>query len=134
MAARLLLVLGLGLCLALAIVLVRAWVTLRTRRVIASARWQSGHTPSILAFSTSACAECRLRQKPALQEATARLGAGAAVVHIDALERTDLAERFGVLTVPSSVVVDRQGRPVAVNHGFAAAELLIDQVRRAASA
>jgi thioredoxin-like negative regulator of GroEL len=88
----------------------------------------------ILAFSTPTCAECRVRQAPALDVVKTALGDTIQIVKIDALAQPEIASQFGVLTVPSSAVIDRMGRPIAVNHGFAPAERLIAQARQALAA
>jgi thioredoxin-like negative regulator of GroEL len=114
--------------------LARHWLGRRTRRTLATAAWNSGQAPAILAFSTPTCAECRLRQTPALEAVRATLGDTIEIVKVDALAQPEVASQFGVLTVPSSAVIDRGGRPVAVNHGFAPAERLIAQARQALTA
>jgi thioredoxin-like negative regulator of GroEL len=107
--------------------LVRYWLARRTARALSTATWAGGAAPTILAFSTPTCAECRVRQAPALEIVKATLGDTIQIVKVDALAEPEIASRFGVLTVPSSAVIDRTGRPVAINHGFAPAERLIAQ-------
>ena len=130
MATRLLIV---ALLLALIVVipwLVRSWLGRRTRRTLSTASWDGGAAPAILAFSTPTCAECRVRQAPALEIVKATLGDTIQIVKVDALAQPEIASQFGVLTVPSSAVIDRMGKPVAMNHGFAPAERLIAQARQ----
>jgi thioredoxin 1 len=52
---------------------------------------------------------------------------------VDASAQPSVAQTFGVLTVPTTVVLDARGRPVAVNHGFTPADRLASQVRAALS-
>ena len=44
----------------------------------------------------------------------------------------DLAQKWSVLSVPTTFVLDRNGKPRQVNHGFASTEKLEGQLRRVA--
>ncbi len=82
----------------------------------------------ILAFSSEDCRQCHQLQTPALQRVRATRGDAVAIVDIDATRETELAERYHVLTVPTTVVLDQAGRAHAVNYGFANTKKLLDQV------
>jgi thioredoxin-related protein len=82
----------------------------------------------ILAFSSEDCRQCHQLQAPALQRVQATHGDAVAIVDIDATRETELAERYHVLTVPTTVVLDQTGRAHAVNYGFANTKKLLDQV------
>ncbi len=72
--------------------------------------------PTVLYFFTPDCHQCRRVQAPVL-EALRRAVDGAVVVEaIDASRHPDLAARYGVLTVPTTVVVVG-GAVRAVNRG-----------------
>jgi thiol-disulfide isomerase/thioredoxin len=85
--------------------------------------------PAIVAFSTSECAQCRLLQKPALNELQ-MLVPGVQILQVDATAHPEVAAAFGVLTVPTTVVLDGQQRPVATNNGYAPAARLYQQIDR----
>ena len=87
----------------------------------------------VLAFSTPQCQQCRLLQKPALAEVVAQ-AEQVEILSIDALEKPELAERYGILTVPSTVVLAPNGRASAVNYGFAPSKLLLAQIADASAA
>ena len=88
---------------------------------------------TIAAFSTRSCAACHTAQKPALRQLERALGPDSVrVVEVDAVEQSEIAERFGVLTVPTTVVLSATGWVAAVNHGFAPTQRLAEQVRAAA--
>jgi thioredoxin-like negative regulator of GroEL len=53
------------------------------------------------------------------------------VIHVDAASRPEVARAFGVMTVPSTVVLAPSGHVVAINQGFAASSRLIEQLARA---
>lgn len=86
----------------------------------------SAGTPAVLYFSTEACVQCRLQQTPVLERFAAETGI---VVHkFDAMHQAELADFYGVMTVPTTVVLDRQRRPVAINYGLATLAKLTEQV------
>jgi len=82
----------------------------------------------ILAFSSEDCKQCHQLQAPALQRVVAARGDQITVVEIDAPNEPDLTERYHVLTVPTTVVLDATGRAHAVNYGFANTQKLLAQV------
>jgi len=87
--------------------------------------------PAVLYFTTPACVPCKTMQRPALARLRERLGAGVQVIEIDASARPDLADYWGVLTVPTTFIIDSKGRPRCVNHGVASAEKLQRQIEAA---
>ncbi|MCC7352818.1 MAG: thioredoxin family protein [Anaerolineae bacterium] len=85
--------------------------------------------PAVVAFSTPECAQCQLLQKPALNELQALLP-GVQILQVDATEHPEVATSFSVITVPTTVVLDRQQRPMATNNGYAPAARLYQQLDR----
>jgi len=72
--------------------------------------------PYILYFSGAGCTICRTHQEPALKALQ-----GVAVRKVDALAEPQLARRFRVFTLPTTVVMDAAGRARHVNYGYAPA-------------
>lgn len=106
------------------------WRTTRLRRRGASDLVSvSTRRPLVIAFSTPDCVPCRTLQKPALEELIRRHSGRVDVREADATLEAELAKRFGILTVPSTVVVDRDGHILAINHGVAPWEKLASQLR-----
>lgn len=133
---RVLVLLALAGLVGLLIVAGRAVVAGKRRRALASgpltlptSGGEAGRV-HLLAFSTPQCRQCRLLQKPALEEVLARSDL-VKVVPVDALEQPELAKRYGILTVPSTVVLAANGEPTAVNYGYAPARVLLEQVQAA---
>ncbi len=91
--------------------------------------WQPGR-PVILYFTTPDCAPCRTIQRPALQRVKSEWGDHLQVIEVDATRRADLAKRWGVLSVPTTFLLDVNGKPRFVNHGVTRADTLIEQLRR----
>lgn len=119
----------------IAAALLLLWLALRWR----SRRYRRGgaldllrtgsRRPLVMAFSTPECVPCRTQQRPALAELQRRFPGRVEVREVDATVQPHLAERFGIMTVPSTVVVDLFGRVVAINHGMTRWEKLAVQMR-----
>ena len=82
----------------------------------------------ILAFSSADCHQCHTMQTPALQRVTEARKCQVGVEEIDAPGSPELARRYQVLTVPTTVVLDATGRVHALNYGFASTQRLLEQV------
>lgn len=82
----------------------------------------------ILAFHTADCRQCFTLQAPALARVLAARGGHVHVQDVDAIAEAELAARYHVLTVPTTVVLDAVGQARAVNYGFATTDRLLTQV------
>ena len=60
--------------------------------------------------------------------ALAALQARKQALEVDALDHAVVAKKWSVLSVPTTFVLDRDGRPRQVNHGYASAEKLFGQI------
>jgi thioredoxin-like negative regulator of GroEL len=85
--------------------------------------------PVIVYFTTPDCAPCKTVQRPALQKVTTILGENVQVVEIDATERPDLAKTWGVMSVPTTFLLDAHGEARYVNNGVTRAEKLMEQLQ-----
>jgi len=85
-------------------------------------------TPVLLYFTTPTCAPCKTIQRPAIQKLQRQIGEQLQVIEIDASARPDVASQWGVLSVPTTFIIDNHGRPRHVNHGVATADKLLKQV------
>lgn len=86
--------------------------------------------PAILYFTTPECAPCKTLQRPALQAVRERLGDALQIIEINAYEHPDLADRWGVLSIPTTFVLDGNGQAHFANRGVARAEKLLEQIAR----
>jgi thioredoxin-like negative regulator of GroEL len=93
------------------------------------------HTPelsqgktTVLFFTGEYCSVCHHRQKPALEVVKSSHVGDLRVVELDAAQEGALARRFGVLSLPSTVVLAADGTVGAVNYGFAPSHQLSAQV------
>lgn len=90
---------------------------------------RSGSTPvHILVFSSADCYQCHQYQMPALDRVTEARRNQVSVEEIDAPTSPDLTRRYQVLTLPTTVVLDADGRVQAVNYGLANTQRLLEQV------
>jgi thiol-disulfide isomerase/thioredoxin len=96
----------------------------RRRALLATAAPAS--EPYILYFTGDGCTVCRTHQEPAL----ARLGA-VRIDKVDAVSDRQLADRFQVYTLPTTVVMTPEGKALHVNYGYAPAPKLEQQLAEA---
>jgi thiol-disulfide isomerase/thioredoxin len=86
--------------------------------------------PVLVYFTTPECAPCKTVQRPAIDRISSMLGEKLEVVEIDATKRPDLAKVWGVLSVPTTFVLDARGEARYVNNGVARAEKLLEQIEK----
>ena len=86
--------------------------------------------PAILYFTTPDCAPCKTIQRPALRTVQSRMGDGLQVIEVNAYEQPGLAKEWGVLSVPTTFIIDASGRPRHVNHGVTPADRLMEQLKK----
>jgi len=85
--------------------------------------------PVIVYFTTPDCAPCKTVQRPALEKLINLLGEKLQVVEIDATERPDLAKTWGVMSVPTTFLLNAKGEARYVNNGVTRAEKLMEQLQ-----
>jgi thiol-disulfide isomerase/thioredoxin len=85
--------------------------------------------PVLVYFTTPDCAPCKTVQRPAIHRVSNLLGERLEVIEIDATERPDLAKVWGVMSVPTTFVLDARGQARYVNNGVARAEKLLEQIQ-----
>jgi thiol-disulfide isomerase/thioredoxin len=118
---------------ALAIALVRRALVIRDQRILARLRDEQPAAdpelpgiPRIIYFTTTSCVVCKVQQQPAMEELLDKLPE-IEIDKYDAVEEQALADRYGVLSVPTTAVYDRAGELVSINRGFAPAAVLYAQ-------
>ncbi len=103
-----------------------AFRSLRARRLAAGTTLAPAAEPYILYFTGESCTVCRTHQEPALAKlATVR------VDKVDAIAERELADRFHVYTLPTTVVMAADGRALNINYGYAPASKLDRQLAEA---
>jgi len=76
--------------------------------------------PMLLYFSADYCKPCKLQQTPIIDSLATKLGDAVVVKTYDVIQHPDLANRYKVLTLPTTVVLDRQGKVAHINYGVTA--------------
>ena len=126
-AALALLIIGLGV--GLYFLWNRLALMRQVRRGLKLEEYQPGR-PAILYFTSPGCMPCRTIQRPALDELQRRYGDGIQVIEVNALESPELSDHWGVLSVPTTFIIDSGGRPRCINHGAARLGKLERQLER----
>jgi len=85
--------------------------------------------PVIVYFTTPDCAPCKTIQRPALNQLSSLLGDNLQVIEIDATEKPDLAKKWGVISVPTTFLLDARGEARYVNNGVTRVEKLMEQLQ-----
>lgn len=85
--------------------------------------------PMIVYFTTPDCAPCKTVQRPALSKLLTLTGDSVEVIEIDATQRPDLAKQWGVMSVPTTFLLDARGEARYVNNGVTRVEKLMEQLQ-----
>ena len=85
--------------------------------------------PMIVYFTTPDCAPCKTVQRPALSKLLTLTGDSVQVVEIDATQRPDVAKQWGVMSVPTTFLLDARGEARYVNNGVTRVEKLMEQLQ-----
>lgn len=86
-------------------------------------------TPSILYFWSPSCTVCRTAQKPTLEQLTERIGSDQVqLTSVDVSEQPELASRYHVLTVPTTLILDTAGKVKHMNNGLVGLAKLLQQI------
>lgn len=86
--------------------------------------------PTIVYFTSPTCLPCKTVQQPALEQLQQDLQ-DIQVIKVDVTTDPDAARRWGVMTAPTTFILDRSGRPDAINYGSVDAQQLKTQISQA---
>ena len=103
------------------------WILARAARQPQIAGFTRQGIPTLLYFTTPTCAPCKTIQRPAIERLKQLVGDRLQVVEIDASSQPEVARQWGVLSVPTTFVLDAAGRPRHVNHGVAPMDKLLKE-------
>lgn len=91
--------------------------------VVDAAR-DGGRLPSILYFTGVTCTICHTAQKPALRALAAGIDTDIEIREVDIAVEPDLARRYRVMSLPTTIILDPDGQVTDINVGFASSETL----------
>lgn len=83
---------------------------------------------TIIYFTTPDCVACISAQKPALNRLKETLENRLEVIEINVYEEPELAKEWGVMSVPTTFILDVNGNPLTVNYGMTPFKKLLEQV------
>jgi thioredoxin-like negative regulator of GroEL len=84
--------------------------------------------PTVLYFTGEACTICHTAQRPALRSLAASIDPGIVIREIDIAVEPDMARRYRVMSLPTTIVLDAEGLVTDINVGFASGEVLRRQL------
>ena len=134
MIERFLILLGVTLAIVAVWGALRAWRSVKLRRLSSQSPFSSivpPGKPAVVAFSAPYCQDCHTLQEPALARLEQNLSQRVSVKSLSALDYPDLVEQLGILTVPSTVVIDARGTVRHLNLGYASDAKLREQLAQA---
>lgn len=83
--------------------------------------------PTILYFRSDMCVPCKTVQTPELEAFKTKVR-GVEVVTVDAMREPEVASNWGVMTTPTTIVLDTERKPRFVNNRVVSADKLAEQV------
>jgi thiol-disulfide isomerase/thioredoxin len=119
-------IIGLG---AFAYWLVNQWLLIRARSNVFTLFSKLPDKPVIVYFTTPDCVPCKTVQRPAIDQVSGVLGEKLEVIEINAYDQPELAQTWGVMSVPTTFVLDTRGEARYVNNGVARADKLLAQIQ-----
>jgi thioredoxin-like negative regulator of GroEL len=84
--------------------------------------------PSVLYFTGESCTVCHTAQRPALRSLSATLDPNIEIREIDIAVEPDLARRYRVMSLPTTIVLDAAGHVTDINVGFTTADVIRRQL------
>jgi thiol-disulfide isomerase/thioredoxin len=109
--------------------LVNQWLLIRARSNVFTLFNKLPEKPVLVYFTTPDCVPCKTVQRPAIERVSHVLGEKLEVVEINAYDQPKLAQTWGVMSVPTTFVLDARGEARYVNNGVARAEKLLEQIQ-----
>jgi thioredoxin-like negative regulator of GroEL len=106
----------------------------RRRAARGSLKRAAAGRAALLVFTSPTCAPCKLQQLPIIDHLLLDWHDKIEVELIDVTEKPEAAARYGVWSLPTTIVLDAQQKVIAINQGVAHEHRLREQMARAAGA
>ena len=106
-----------------------AYATFKRRhvRVLGDLETEIAQTPTILYFASDSCAACP-SQARYLEQLLAERPDGLVIQKIDTEVEPETAVKYGVFTLPTTILIDQQGDVREINYGLTHTHKLNQQV------
>jgi thioredoxin 1 len=88
---------------------------------------------ALLVFTSPTCAPCKLQQLPIIDRVLIDWRDKIDFEVVDVAERPEAATRYGVWSVPTTIVLDAQRQVIAINQGVVFERKLREQLTKAAA-
>ena len=98
---------------------------------VGSKRGARSDRPALLVFTSPTCAPCKLQQLPIVERLMVDWRDK---IDVDVSERPEVAAQYGVWSLPTTIVLDRQRNVIAINQGVASERKLRDQLDKTLNA
>ena len=82
--------------------------------------------PGVVLFTAEYCYPCITQQKPAIRSLVEQMAVQ--IIEVDVEKNPEVAQRWGVLSLPTTFILDRDGKPRDINHGVTSTEKLKRQL------
>lgn len=79
---------------------------------------EAGGKPTLLYFTGEYCTICKFQQSPIVEALAAKFSDAVSIKQVDVSAEPDLASKYKVLTLPTTVVVNPQGQVAHINYGL----------------
>ena len=103
------------------------WLLRRVSKLPQAFGFSHQGKPTLLYFTTPSCAPCKTIQRPAIERLQQLTGDRLLVIEINVESQPEIARQWGVLSVPTTFVLDAQGIPRHVNHGVTHVDKLLQE-------
>ena len=113
----------------LAVFLAFRYLHLRRARRAALVTDAVSDRPTVMYFRSDSCAPCHT-QAHYLQNLEESYGSRLVIQEIDADVQKDVAGRYGVFTLPTTLILDRSGEVQYINYGLTATTKLAQQMEK----
>jgi thiol-disulfide isomerase/thioredoxin len=128
---RLLIVIA-AVCLSVTFFLLLRWLQLQRAQNAANEQnvlQLKGYTRHVVYFWSEHCPQCKSAQKPTLDRLLAKVREeDVKIITIQVEDYEELAKSWGVRTLPTTYILDRQGNVSHINNGFASESRLLQQL------
>jgi thioredoxin-like negative regulator of GroEL len=86
--------------------------------------------PELLVFTSPTCGPCKLQQMPIVDRLMVDWHAKIDLTVIDVTEQPEVASRYGVWSLPTTIVLDADRQVAAINQGVASDRKLREEFER----